>query len=108
MAPREKKGPSGEVETKTVSYLPAGVGVVPERGPVTLDPELEKARDAEMEKLANVPSRAPLGEPTIDPALVKIRDAEIKRDADRAKGVTPAKSAAPAPTKAVPAKKSSK
>ena len=86
MAERKKAGPAkGEVvETREVTYLPAGVGVSPERGEPTLDPELAKIRDEEIKRNEQVPSRAPLGEPTIDPELVKARKADLERDAKRA------------------------
>jgi len=86
MAERKKAGPAkGEVvETREITYLPAGVGVSPERGEPTLDPELSKIRDKEIERNEQVPARAPLGEPTIDPELVKARKAELERDAKRA------------------------
>lgn len=107
---RKKAGPAkgSVVETRSLTYLAAGVGVDPYAGNVpTLDPELERLRADEIK--ANEVEVLPRSEPTIDPALVKARDAEIKRDADRAAGepavVEPVKSA-PA-KKAVPAKKSS-
>lgn len=86
MAERKKAGPAkGEVvEKREVTYLPAGVGVSPERGEPTLDPELAKVRDEEIKRNEQVPARATLGEPTIAPELVKAREAELKRDAKRA------------------------
>lgn len=86
MAEREKAGPAkGEiVETRTVTYLAAGVGVSPERGEPTLDPELAKIRDEEIKRNEKVPARAPLGTPTIDDALVKARKADLEREAKRA------------------------
>lgn len=71
-------------ETRTITYLPAGQGVTPTRGEPTLDPELAKIRDKEVERNEQVPARAPLGDPTIDEALVKARQAELERDAKRA------------------------
>lgn len=108
---RDKAGPAkgSAVETRTVSYLPAGVGVDPYQGEPTLDPDLAKIRDEEIKKLADVPSGAPLGEPTIDPALVEAREKELERDAKRA-GVKLSETSvgkAEAAKKA-PAKKSSK
>lgn len=86
VAAREKAGPAkGEaVETREVTYLAAGVGVTPERGEPTLDPELAKVRDEEIKRNEKVPAVAPLGEPTIDPALVEARKKELERDAKRA------------------------
>jgi hypothetical protein len=109
---RKKAGPAkgSVVETRNVTYLAAGVGVDPYEGNTpTLDPELEKLRDAEAAKASDVPSSAPLGEPTIDPELVKIRAAEIKRDAERAKASQPApvKATASAPAKKAAPQKSS-
>ena len=60
---RKKAGPEkgSVVETRTVTYLAAGEGVDPYAGNTpSLDPELEKLRDAEI-KANDVPSGAPLG-----------------------------------------------
>ena len=86
MAERQKSGPKkgSVVESKNFTYLPAGVGVTPERGEPLLDPELAKIRDEEIKRNEKVPARASLGEPTIDPALVRARKAELERDAKRA------------------------
>ena len=105
MAARKKDGPSGEVETRTVSYLPAGVGVDPYQGEPTLDPDLAKIRDEEIKKLEGVPAVAPLGEPTIDEELVKARKAELERDAKRAGVNLSDTSAGKAETESQPAKK---
>lgn len=72
-----------KAETKTITYLPAGVGVTPERGAPTLDPELAKIRDEEIKANEKV-KVLPRPEPTIDPELVKARKAELERDAKRA------------------------
>jgi hypothetical protein len=87
MAGRKKSGPEkgSVVESKDFTYLPAGVGVSPERGEPSLDPELAKIRDEEIKRNEQVPSRAPLGEPTIDPEVVEARKADLERDAKRAK-----------------------
>ena len=109
---RKKAGPAkGEVvETRQVEYLPAGVGVSPERGEPSLDPELAKIRDEEIKRNEKVPAAAPLGEPTIDPELVKARKADLEREAKRA-GVnladTSVGKAEATDTKATTAKKAS-
>ena len=112
MAERKKAGPAkGEVvETREVTYLPAGVGVTPERDEPLLDPELAKIRDEEIKRNEKVPAVAPLSEPTIDPELVKARKAELERDAKRV-GVkladTSAGKAEEADSKSTTAKKAS-
>ena len=114
MAKREKAGPAkgSVVESRTVSYLPAGVGVDPYQGTPSLDPELEKVRAEEIKRNEKVPAFAPLEEPTIDPELVKAREKELERDAKRAgvklSDTSVGKSEAAAAKKSAPAKKSSK
>lgn len=100
---RKKAGPEkgSVVETRNFTYLPAGVGVDPYEGnEPLLDPELEKARETEAAKLAEVPTGVSREDITIAPELVKARDAEIKRLAG---GDSPAK-ADEAPAKKAPAK----
>lgn len=108
MAAAKKPEPEFPVESRTVNYLPAGVGVDPYAGNVpSLDPELAKIRDAEI-KSNDVPINPALHEPTIDPELVKLRDEEIKRDAKRAESfASPVKKSTADAEKPV-AKKSSK
>jgi hypothetical protein len=106
MATREKAEKAGP-ETRTVTYLAPGVAPDLTPGTPSLDPELEKIREREAEKLAEVKiDRTPM-EPTIDPELIKARDAQIKRETDRAAGreVGDSASAESAPIKK-PAKKS--
>lgn len=76
----------GIVETRAfVEYVPAGVRVDPYEGnEPLLDPDLEQVRDEEVKALAEVKVE-PRGESTIDPELVKARNADLKRDAERAK-----------------------
>jgi hypothetical protein len=94
-------------ESRTVKYLAPGVAPDLTPGTPLLDPELEKIRDREAEKLAEVKIDVSPKEPTIDPALVKARDAEIKRDRERAGVSSPAaESASEEPAKkSAPAKK---
>lgn len=100
-------GDSSKVETKTVTYLAPGVAPDLTPGTPSLDPELEKIRDREAEKLAEVVIDVSPKEATLDPELAKARDAEIKRDNERA-GVntsTASDSEKPAAKKSAPAKK---
>jgi hypothetical protein len=84
MADGRKKAPEYPVETRQVTYLPAGVAVDPYEGnEPTLDPKLAKIREDEI-KANDVKIDTAPKEPTIDPALVKAREDEIKRDAKRA------------------------
>lgn len=107
MTAAKKPEPKFPVESRTVTYLPAGVGVDPYQGEPTLDPELAKVRDAEI-KANDVPINPAPSEPTIDPELVKLRDAEIKRDAERAKASRPSPVDVTEPAKKAAPKKSSK
>ena len=104
MAAAKKPEPKFPAESRTVNYLPAGVGVDPYQGEPTLDPELAKIREEEI-KRNDVEIVSELPEPTIDEALVKAREEELKRDAERA---AEADSTASAATKKTAAKKSSK
>ena len=65
------------------TYLEPGKAPDLTPGTPSLDPELEKIRDAEAEKLAEVKIEA-RPEPTIDPDLEKARDEQIKRETDLA------------------------
>jgi hypothetical protein len=110
MAEGDKRDKRFPVESRQVTYLPAGKAPEVTRDAVPLDPELAKVREREI-KANDVPSSAPLGVPTIDPELVKVRDTEIKRDAERARANRPApvRTAAAEPAKKADApKKSSK
>lgn len=104
MAAREKAGP----EARTVTYLAPGVAPDLTPGTPTLDPELEKIRDREAEKLAEVKIDVSPKDATLDPELAKVRDAEIKRDRERAGLTSSASAAASDEPKAAPAKKSAK
>jgi hypothetical protein len=113
MTGREKAAKAGP-ETRTVTYLAPGVAPDLTPGTPTLDPELEKIRDREIEKLAEVVIDVAPKEATLDPALVEARENEIKRERQRAgldvkasepASETPAKTA---PAKKAAAKKSSK
>lgn len=106
MAAREKAGPAkgSVVETRNLTYLPAGVGVTPERGEPTLDPELARIRDEEIKANDKVKVEA-RPEPTIDPVLVKARKAELERDAKRAGVKLSETSAGKAERDEAPAKK---
>ena len=77
MADAEKKS-APNLERKVVEYVPAGVSITPTRDEPTIDPELEKIRDAEA-KANDVEIHPAPAEPTIDPELVKRRDEDIKR-----------------------------
>jgi hypothetical protein len=108
MAAREKADKAGP-ESRTVTYLAPGVAPDLTPGTPSLDPELEKIRDREAEKLAEVKIDVSPKEATLDPELAKARDAEIKRDRERAGVSSPATASATgseAPAKkAAPAKK---
>lgn len=108
MAAREKAEKAGP-ETRTVTYLAPGVAPDLTPGTPSLDPELEKIRDREAEKLAEVVIDVSPKEATLDPELVKARDAEIKRDRERAGLTSSAPTAASEESeKPAPAKKSAK
>lgn len=104
MGAERKPEPKFPAESRTVEFLPAGVGVDPLAGNVpTLDPELARIREAEI-KANDVPINPAPGAPTIDPVLVKMRDEQIRRENERA-GVKPELRVLPA-KKAAPSKPS--
>lgn len=83
---REKAGPAKETEvvTRTVEYLPPGVAPDLTPGTPSLDPELEKIREAEVEKLSKVEIDVAPKDALLDPELEKARDEQIKRETERA------------------------
>ena len=105
MAAAKKSEPKFPAESRTVNYLPAGVGVDPYQGEPTLDPELAKIREDEIKRNDVSIDQTP-SEPTIDDALVKAREDELKRDAKRAAEADSSTSTAPAKKAAAKSSKS--
>ena len=83
-AEKPDKGTAAEPIVRTVTYLAPGEAPNVQRDEPSLDPDLEKIREDEAKRNAEVRVE-PRQEPTIDPELEKARDAQIKRETERAK-----------------------